>query len=205
VALDTGKFKVLRSSQLDYTIIACQERDTGKLTFRLQLENQRVSIPKNTSVGARTPAASKIIGIAHRYAFSGLKDHIRCPECWYVRASPTVLRKLHGYELPIVINGGPQIGVMNEEVPRELNIRWKPAEGRMITPDGNLSDLTKAADYIAVNVHGIIIAMPIFLAQCRSEQVILGCRLETYAPKSEKNPDDGSYEIAISAGDGSEV
>jgi len=34
-ALDTGNFKVLRSSQLDYTIVARQERETCELTFRL--------------------------------------------------------------------------------------------------------------------------------------------------------------------------
>jgi len=33
LALDTGNYKVLRSSQLDYSILAPQERETGELTF----------------------------------------------------------------------------------------------------------------------------------------------------------------------------
>ena len=55
-----------------------------------------------------------------------------------------------------------------------------------------------------VSVHGIVIPVPIFLARSGSEQVILGRPWETYARKCERNLDDGSCEITISAVDGSE-
>jgi hypothetical protein len=35
LAMDTGNYEVIGSSQLDYTILASQERETGELTFRL--------------------------------------------------------------------------------------------------------------------------------------------------------------------------
>jgi len=35
LALDTGTYKVLASSQLDYTVVASQKTETGELTFRL--------------------------------------------------------------------------------------------------------------------------------------------------------------------------
>jgi len=45
-ALDTGTYKVLRSSQLDRTILARQERETGELTFRLLPKAIMVPVPK---------------------------------------------------------------------------------------------------------------------------------------------------------------
>jgi len=73
-ALDTGNYEVLGSSQLDYTILSRQERDTGELTFRLLPKPKTVLVPKDKRVTARTPASLKKMGIAHVSAFSGLKD-----------------------------------------------------------------------------------------------------------------------------------
>jgi len=51
---------------------------------------------------------------------------------------------------------------MSEEVARELNIGWTRADWKMITADGNRSYLSKVAESVPVNVHGIIIPVPIF-------------------------------------------
>ena len=104
----------------------------------------------------------------------------------------------------MLIDGGSEICVMSEEVARELNIGWKRADWKMITADGNRSDLSKVAESVPVNVHGIVIPVPILWGRSRSEQVILGRPWETYARKCERNLDDGSCEITISAVDGSE-
>jgi hypothetical protein len=104
----------------------------------------------------------------------------------------------------MLIDGGSEICVMSEEVARELNIGWKHADWKMITADGNRFDLSKVAESVPVNVHGIVIPVPIFLARSGFEKVIMGRPWETYAPKCERNLDDGSCEITISAVDGSE-
>ena len=56
-ALDTGNYEVLDSSQLDYTILARQEKETGELTFRLLLQAKMLSVRKHKLVAARTLAA----------------------------------------------------------------------------------------------------------------------------------------------------
>jgi len=103
----------------------------------------------------------------------------------------------------MLIDGGSEICVMSEEVARELNIGWKRADWKMITADGNRSDLSKVAESVPVNVHRIVIPVPICLARSGSEQVILGRPWATYTRKCERNLDDGSCEIIISAVDGS--
>jgi hypothetical protein len=55
--------------------------------------------------------------------------------------------------------------MMSEEVPREFNIGWKHADWKTITADGNQSNLPKVAVSVQVNVHGIIIPVPIFVAK----------------------------------------
>ena len=97
-APDTGNYEVRGSSQLDYTVLACQERETGKLTFRLLPKGKTVSVPKDKEVTATTPSAPKTIRIAHVSAFSGLKDHARYTQFRYARASPTGFGKIHGQE-----------------------------------------------------------------------------------------------------------
>jgi hypothetical protein len=57
---------------------------------------------------------------------------------------------------------------------------------------------------VTVNVHGIVIPVPIFLARSGSKQDILGRPWQTYTQKCERNMDNGSLEITISAVDGSE-
>jgi hypothetical protein len=203
-ALGTGNYEVLGRSQLDYTILARQERETGEFTFRLLPKAKTASVPKDKRVTARTPAAPKKIGIAHVSALSGLKDLVGYTEFCYARASPTVLGKIQGHELPMPIDGGFEICVLSNEVARELNIGWKHANWQMITADGNRSDLSKVAESVPVNVHGIGIPVPMFLARSASEQGILGRTWVTYPRKCERNLDDGSCEITISAVDGSE-
>jgi len=46
-SLDTGNYKVFGSSQLDYTSVAHQERETSELTFRLLPKAKMVSLPKD--------------------------------------------------------------------------------------------------------------------------------------------------------------
>jgi hypothetical protein len=163
-----------------------------------------VSVPKDKRVTARTPAAPKKIGIAHVSALSGQKDHAGYTQFQYSRASPTVLGKIHGYELPMLNNGGSEICMVSEEVAREVTIGWKCADWKMITADGNQSDLLKVVEFVTINVHGIVIPIPIFFTISGSEHVILGRRWERYARKCERNLADGSVKITISAVDGSE-
>jgi hypothetical protein len=184
--------------------LAHQEKETAELTFQLLPKANTVSVPKDRRVTARTPAAPKKIGITPVSAFSGLKDLAGYTKFHYARASPTVLGKIHGHKLPMLIQARSEICVMGEAVARELNIGWKPADWNMITANGNRSALSKVAESVPVNVHGIVIHVPIFLARSGSEQVILGRPWETYAWKCERNVDNGSYEITISAVDGSE-
>jgi hypothetical protein len=73
-AWDTGNYEVLGSSQLDYTILARQQRETGELTFQLLPKAKTVSVSKDKQITARTPAARKKIGIANVSALSGLTD-----------------------------------------------------------------------------------------------------------------------------------
>jgi len=91
-ALDTGNYKVLRCSLLDYTVLAHQERETGELTFRLLPIAEMVSVPKAKQVAVRTLAAPKTMGIAHISAFCRLIDHIGYNVIWYARAAQTNLR-----------------------------------------------------------------------------------------------------------------
>jgi len=81
---------------------------------------------------------------------------------------------------------------------------WKHPDWRISTADRNRSDMTTVARSVPVNVHGIIIFVPIFLAKFGSEQVILGRPWETYARQGERILDNGTCDIAIPAIDGSE-
>ena len=54
--------------------------------------------------------------------------------------------------------------VMREDVARELNIRWKHANWKRITANGNQCDLMRMAESVPVNDHGIVIPVPIQLA-----------------------------------------
>lgn len=74
-ALDTGNCEVLRSSKLDNTFLACQGRDTGKLTFGLIHKAEMVLVAKEKRITTRTMATLEKITITHVSAFSGLRDH----------------------------------------------------------------------------------------------------------------------------------
>jgi len=203
-ALNTRNYKVLGSSHLDFTIVACQERETGKLIFRLLPKAKTLSVPKDKRVAARTPTTPKKIGFAHGSAFSGLKDHAGYTEFQYIRSSPSIVRNIDGHELPMLIDGGSEIRLTSEEVARELNKGWKRADWKMVTADGNQSDLMRVAESERINVNGMIIPMGIILAESGSEQRILGRPWETYTRNCERNLDDGRWEIIIPAVDGSE-
>jgi hypothetical protein len=60
------------------------------------------------------------------------------------------------------------------------------------------------SEAVLIEVHGIVIHVPVFLAASGSVQVILGCPWDTYACKCERNLDDGSCKITITAVDGLE-
>jgi hypothetical protein len=92
----------------------------------------------------------------------------------YATPSPTILGKKHWDGLPILINGGFEICVIREEVTRQFNIERKHSGWMMITADGNQSDVTKVAVSLPVNVQGIIIPVPFFVATSTSEEDIPG-------------------------------
>lgn len=46
-ALDAENYEVLRSSQLDYTNVARQERETAALIFQLLPQAKTLSVPKD--------------------------------------------------------------------------------------------------------------------------------------------------------------
>jgi len=111
---------------------------------------------------------------------------------------------IHGHKHSTLINCGYEIGVLSEVVARELSTGWNSADWKMITAYGNRSHLAKVAESMPVNVHGVVIPVPIFLAKYGSEQVVLGRPRETYDRKCDRNLDDGNCEITISAVDGSD-
>lgn len=64
--------------------------------------------------------------------------------------------------------------VMSKEAVREMNIGWNCADWKMITAKCNWSDLTKVVECVAVNFHGIVIAVHIFLSKIRMQTGYLG-------------------------------
>jgi hypothetical protein len=122
-ALDSGDYEVLVSSQLHYTVLARQERETGELTLWLGPKAHLLAIPKERRVPARTPTSPKKVGIAYVSTFPSIpRDTSGYTEFRYARASPTVQGKINGHRIPMLINGGSEICVMSEDVARELNI-----------------------------------------------------------------------------------
>jgi len=140
-----------------------------------------VSVPTDNQVAAWSPATPTRIRIAHVTALSGLGDHTGYTAVQNGMDSTTVLERIDGCELPMLIDGRSEICAMNEEVARELNISCKHADWKMITADGNWSNSMKVAQSIPLNGHGIIIPMPLFLAQSGFKQIIFGHAWETYA------------------------
>jgi hypothetical protein len=99
----------------------------------------------------------------------------------------------------MLLDGGSEICLMSDVVAREFNIKRRCANWRMISDSGNRSNFTNVAESVPINLHGIVIPIPIILANSRSEQVILGCHWKTYTRKWKRNLDDRSCEITISA------
>jgi predicted aspartyl protease len=64
----------------------------------------------------------------------------------------------------MLIDGGSETCVVSEEVASQLNIGWKHDDWKVITADGNRSDLSTVAYSVPVNPHGIVIPGPISLA-----------------------------------------
>ena len=87
----------------------------------------------------------------------------------------------------MIINSGSEICVMSKDITRELNIGWKRANWKIITADGNHLNLTKVSEAITIDIHRIVIPIPLFLDASGSEQVILGFPWETYTCKYERN------------------
>jgi hypothetical protein len=185
-------------------MLAQQERETGKLTYRLRLKINAASVPNGKRVTARTPAVRKAIGIPHISTFSSLKHHTGYTALPYARASPNVLGMIHWHKLLLLIDGRSGMYLMTNMATSKLNIGWKGAHGRMITANGNRSDLTKVAESMPLNIDHIVIPVTIFFAPSGSKQVILGCDRAPYAGKCDRNLVNGSCEITILAMNGSE-
>jgi len=105
---------------------------------------------------------------------------------------------------PILIDVGSEMVVISEEVTRELNIGWKHANWKMITVDGNRSDLTNMVECVPDNVDSIVILIQMSEAQSCSEYVMLGHPCDTYAQKNGRNLVNRNRHITISAINASE-
>jgi hypothetical protein len=156
-ALETRYHPVLGRSQVNYTMLFSEERKSGKLTIRLLYMANAQSVPEHNGVTTRTPAAPKEIIVPNASVFSELKNRPEYTELHYIRACPTILRKILRHELPMIIDGGSEFCLKSDEVAGELNVGWKPADRKTISADSNRSDLLKVALSVAVRVHGIII------------------------------------------------
>ena len=86
----------------------------------------------------------------------------------------------------------------------DLGLGWKEVEWKTVTGGGNHSDLTKVAESVPIEVHGVTLSVPVFLAPTGSRQVILSRPWEAHARKCVRDLDDGSCGITISAADGTE-
>jgi len=64
-----------------------------------------------------------------------------------------------------MMDGGVEICMLSEEVTRELNSRWKRADCKMIGANCNQFDLTKVAEFIPINIQGIVIPVTTILAK----------------------------------------
>jgi hypothetical protein len=73
--LESADNQFLRSSQHDYTLLACPEKATGESTIQLLPKVKMTSVPKDKSVTAATPAATGTFGITQVSGFSGLNDY----------------------------------------------------------------------------------------------------------------------------------
>lgn len=135
--LNIEDFKLFGKSTLDNTLLASQERESCKLTISLLLKANTVSIPNNNHVAMTTPAALKKTGMTRSSAFSRWTDHIAYTQFWNAWASRTITRNIHWQKLPMSMDRGSMVCVISEEVARELNIGWKCADCKIITPDGN--------------------------------------------------------------------
>jgi len=136
LAWNSGNNDVPRSSQLAYTVLGHQPRETDQLGFQLLPKAKRVWVPKYRWVTARTTSAEEQIRIPHNWAISSLKEYVWYFELLYPRASPIILGKVDRPVPPMVMNGGSEICMMSEEVARELNIEWKCTDQKIITADG---------------------------------------------------------------------
>ena len=186
---------------LNQSMFAVQTQTAGRLPRPVA---NTISVPKANLVPAITQAAPKKFRIVEIFTLSCLKKHIKYTEFHYTRVSPTIIRTFHVHKLPLLSERRSEICPTSEEVAREWNIDWICGDWEMITTNGNRSDLMKVSESVAVNIHGIMIPMPIVLAKSGSEQVILCHPWETYAQQCERNLDNGSCEITITAIDGSE-
>ena len=153
---------------------------------------------------ARPAQKPKNAGVARVTSYATNRNPKAYNEHPYARASPTVMGRINGYEMPILIDSGSEICVISEDIAKNLGLGWKDVEGKMVTADGNRSDLTKIAESVLIEVHGFTLSVPVFLAPTVSEQVILGRPWEAHACKCERNHDDGSCEITLTAADGTE-
>ena len=150
---------------------------------------------------ARPPPKPKNAGVARVTSYAMNRNPKAYTEHRYARASPTVMGTIHRYDIPMQIDSGSQICVISEDVAKDLGLGWKEVEWKMITADGNRSDLTKVAESVPIEVHRVTLSVPVFLTPTGSEQVILGRPWEAQARKCERNLDDGSCEITITAAD----
>lgn len=99
----------------------------------------------------------------------------------------------------MLIDSGSEICVMSEEVTCKLNIGWTHAYWKMITANGNWSNLTKVVESMPVNIHGFIIPVAILFMKYSSQQSNFGRPWEAYSYKCDRNQTTSSCEIYIPA------
>ena len=200
--LDTNSddFEVLGSSQLSYNLLVREDHESGEVMVRLQPKHKR--IPKKKCVVAQPHQKPKNAGKGRVTSYAMNRNPKAYNEHRYARASRMVMGRINGYEIPMLIDCGSEICIISEDITKNLGLGWKEVEWKMVMADGNRSDLNKVTESVPIEVHGVTLSVPVFLAHTRSEQVILGRPWEAHAHKCERNLDDGSCEITITAANG---
>jgi hypothetical protein len=150
---------LLGSSQFNYTIQACQERETSKLTFSLLLQTPPISVPMHNQGADRTPPTPTSIGMVHMFPISGQNYHSRYTEFRKTRAYQINLGMINGYELHICIYVTSWNSMIKDQVINALNIMWKLGYSKTITADDNRSHMTLVTEFGPVSSPALIISV----------------------------------------------
>ena len=105
--MNSDDFAVLGSNQLSYNLLVREDHESGEVMVCLQPKYKR--IPKEKRVVARPPPKPKNAGVARVTSYAMNRNPKAYNEHRYARASPTVMGKINGYEIPMLIDSGSEI------------------------------------------------------------------------------------------------